>query len=369
MGGYIGAKVGTLVATAADISGDITATDSTPELILKNTSEEDTEGGREGKITFKGEQSGGEESTLAQIQSSHDGTADDQKGDLIFKTNDGSDGSSPTERMRIDSSGRLGLGTTAPADNLEIDVAASNKGLLLTDNGDGFFPHIKYDSNRSGAGQGLGKFSYNWNGTEVARIEGFAGTDTTNKDDGGMTFHSRTSGGALASRWQITTDGHFKAMSNGLGIDFSHTEGSGASSSVLHDYEEGTWTPTFNFNTGASGIGYSERVGTYTKVGRKVTIMGVVVLTSKGSGGSGRVQITGLPFNCSTATGSNQYSGTVETRFTSISGVSVHAEIGRSANNMVRIMESRNDLQVAEIAESDVINTSGFLFTITYEEA
>ena len=88
--------------------------------------------------------------------------------------------------------------------------------------------------------------------------------------------------------------------------------------------------------------------------------MGVVVLTSKGSGGSGRVQITGLPFNCSTATGSNQYSGTVETRFTSISGVSVHAEIGRSANNMVRIMESRNNLQVAEIAESDVINTSGF---------
>ena len=31
-------------------------------------------------------------------------------------------------------------------------------------------------------------------------------------------------------------------------------------------------------------------------------------------------------------------------------------------------MESRNNLQVAEIAESDVINTSGFLFTITYEE-
>ena len=105
MGGYIGAKVGTLVTTA-DISGDITATDSTPELILKNTSEEDTEGGREGKITLKGEQSGGEESTLAQIQSSHDGTSDDQKGDLIFKTNDGSDGASPTERMRIDSDGR-----------------------------------------------------------------------------------------------------------------------------------------------------------------------------------------------------------------------------------------------------------------------
>jgi len=115
MGGYIGAKVGTLVATAADISGDITATDSTPELILKNTSEEDTEGGREGKITFKGEQSGGEETTLAQIESAHDGTSDDEKGDLIFKTNDGNDGAAPTERLRLDSAGDMLLSSPDPS--------------------------------------------------------------------------------------------------------------------------------------------------------------------------------------------------------------------------------------------------------------
>jgi hypothetical protein len=131
MGGYIGAKVGTLVATAADISGDITATDSTPELILKNTSEEDTEGGREGKITFKGEQSGGEESTLAQIESAHDGTSDDQKGDLIFKTNDGSDGASPTERMRIDSQGDVGIGRTDPITKLHLMHNTSGEDVVL----------------------------------------------------------------------------------------------------------------------------------------------------------------------------------------------------------------------------------------------
>ena len=114
MGGYIGATAVGLTTTAADVQGDITSTDTTPELILKNTSEEDTEGGREGKITFKGEQSGGEESTLAQIESAHDGTADDQKGDLIFKTNDGSDGASPTEAMRIDSSGNVAIGFNNP---------------------------------------------------------------------------------------------------------------------------------------------------------------------------------------------------------------------------------------------------------------
>ena len=135
MGGYIGATAVGLTTTAADVQGDITSTDTTPELILKNTSEEDTEGGREGKITFKGEQSGGEETTLAQIESAHDGTSDDEKGDLIFKTNDGSDGASPTERMRIDSdglvtvSGSLDLGTTTDA--ATVSTTASDYQLQL----------------------------------------------------------------------------------------------------------------------------------------------------------------------------------------------------------------------------------------------
>ena len=39
MAGYIGAKVGTVTANAADIKGDISATDTTPEITLKNTEE------------------------------------------------------------------------------------------------------------------------------------------------------------------------------------------------------------------------------------------------------------------------------------------------------------------------------------------
>ena len=79
-------------------------------VTLKNPTHEDTDGGRESAVSFKGEQSGGEISTLAQIQASHDGTADDQKGDLIFKTNDGSDNDAPTEAMRIDSAQNILIG-------------------------------------------------------------------------------------------------------------------------------------------------------------------------------------------------------------------------------------------------------------------
>jgi hypothetical protein len=82
------------------------------DRVLHNRTHEDTDGGRESIVTFKGEQSGGEISTLAQIQASHDGTSDDEKADLIFKTNDGSDGASPTERLRINSDGVIDATST-----------------------------------------------------------------------------------------------------------------------------------------------------------------------------------------------------------------------------------------------------------------
>ena len=125
MSKYIGATVVNLSVDTVDVTGDITATDATPEVIIVNDTHEDTDGGREGKVTFKGQQSGGEETTLAQIQASHDGTSDDEKGDLIFKTNDGSDGASPTERLRIDSNGSI-LTATLGTDNVHLGEGAGD---------------------------------------------------------------------------------------------------------------------------------------------------------------------------------------------------------------------------------------------------
>ena len=100
MAGYIGARSVSLSTTVANAQ-DVTATDTTPEVTIINNTHEDTDGGREGKVIFKGQQSGGEESTLAEIEANHSGSSDDELGQLVFKTNDGSDGTSPTERLRI----------------------------------------------------------------------------------------------------------------------------------------------------------------------------------------------------------------------------------------------------------------------------
>ena len=110
-------------ADGGTFEGDLGITSASPDIILTNNTTEDTDGGRESTISFKGLQSGGEESTLAEIRASHDATADDQKGDLIFKTNDGSDGFSPTERVRIDSNGSI-LTATLGTDNVHLGEGA-----------------------------------------------------------------------------------------------------------------------------------------------------------------------------------------------------------------------------------------------------
>jgi hypothetical protein len=97
-------KVG-INETAPETQIEMTST--VPYITVHNSKEEDIEGGREGKIIFKGEQSGGEETVLGIIQFSHDGTSDDEKADFIVSVNDGNDGSSPTERLRIDRAGLM----------------------------------------------------------------------------------------------------------------------------------------------------------------------------------------------------------------------------------------------------------------------
>ena len=111
-------------------AGDMLFSSDDPSLTIANTTHEDTDGGRESTIVFQGEQSGGEVSTLAQIEAAHDGTGDDEKGDLIFRTNDGSDGASPTEAFRVTSQQRLGIGTGSPDYQLDLQGGATTNDRL-----------------------------------------------------------------------------------------------------------------------------------------------------------------------------------------------------------------------------------------------
>ena len=92
---------------------------------------------------------------------------------------------------------------------------------------------------------------------------------------------------SLAGDVTLST-GNLVIGTSGKGIDFSATSGTGTSE-LLDDYEEGTWTPSI----GGSAT-YTARTGTYTKVGRLVSIQGDITINVIGSGSI--YTISGLPF-------------------------------------------------------------------------
>ena len=71
---------------------------------------------------------------------------------------------------------------------------------------------------------------------------------------------------------------------------------------LFDDYEEGTWTPTVNAAGSGSITSYNSS-GTYTKVGRQVTISGFIKITNNGTGAS-YLNVAGLPFTIGTQGGS-----------------------------------------------------------------
>lgn len=75
-------------------------------------------------------------------------------------------------------------------------------------------------------------------------------------------------------------------------------------------YSTGTWTPALSAaTTPPTGMTYSVQSGTYTKFGRLVFVTWRMTLTSKGAGGVGQAQITGLPFSSVAFTTTSPFRG------------------------------------------------------------
>lgn len=96
-------------------------------------------------------------------------------------------------------------------------------------------------------------------------------------------------------------------VSNGKGVDFSATPGTGTSE-LFADYEEGTWTPIFSPTSGAfTSVTYTSTGGYYTKSGRLVCVTGRLRTSAITVGtASGSLFIGGLPFTSLSTTSAAQ---------------------------------------------------------------
>ena len=183
---------------------------------------------------------------------------------------------------------------------------------------------------------------------------------------------------AGANRLTIDTSGNATLTSGNLvigtagkGIDFSATSDSSGtmSSELLDDYEEGTWTPALTFGGGSTGITYGSRSGTYTKIGRQVTLNFMVELTSKGSS-TGDAIVGGVPYAISDqlsstvieANGTSSYWNNIEPDLYFLA-ISAH-----SASGLVpRFQPETGAADVVDsLSNSQFTNTTNFRGSITY---
>ena len=96
---------------------------------------------------------------------------------------------------------RLGLGTTGPDEKLDV-----RGDIQLKQTGDTAVT-VLGDANRSGADSHIAALRGKWNGTAVGTFMVMSGPDTTNKDDGQLTFQT-ASAGTLAERMRIDETGN-----------------------------------------------------------------------------------------------------------------------------------------------------------------
>ena len=195
-------------------------------------------------------------------------------------------GTNATERMRIDSTGNLLLGTNgviggAGGSGAQIFVkqAASSNGISSVANSNNNYVRMLHTGTTGkvettyGTGGSYTPLAFFTNGSEHMRLE-TAGN--LNLLDGNLIFAA------------------------GHGVDFSANPHSGArTSELLDDYEEGTWTPTIFAVGGGTVTGITVGEAYYTKVGRNVNIYTYISSINLAQLTTGTyVCLGGLPFTC-----------------------------------------------------------------------
>jgi hypothetical protein len=240
-----------------------------------------------------------------------DGTAPSEMR-LLTKANGSS---SPTEAMRIDSSGNLLVGTT---DAFAGITGSTTQGVSLS----GQYNAI-YASRSGGESLTLNRQSndgdiaqFRKDGAIVGSIGANAGAHlTVGSGDAGLLFNASTN---KIHPWNMTTQGVQDGTVD-LGVDVSRFKdlylsggmylGGTGSANKLDDYEEGTWTPTLSSGGGcfSSITSITKIIATYTKIGNTVHLIGSIDTAGTFTNAEGDLKITGLPFQASfgSATGDN----------------------------------------------------------------
>ena len=255
-----------------------------------------------GEVLFMGEGNNTLEKA-ASIRAEVDGTpgTTDMPGRLIFSTT--ADGANTTtERVRIGAAGSMThyCGDTNSQGFFVMGHASQGRTTLAVRAG-----NTNSNANSSfrlqhATGTTVGSLFLNHDDNNYNMMNAIVG--------GQIVFHTNESGSSLP-KMRIHPDGDVQITSGNLvvasgnGIDFSATSDSGngtMSNELFDDYEEGSWTPSFNTSNSSGtlqNITYNIQEGRYIKIGSTVYVEGALRTTFVTVAGSaGTYDIAGLPF-------------------------------------------------------------------------
>jgi len=224
---------------------------------------------------------------VVQIAGSTDTSANDD-GRLVFATRN--TGGSLQERVRITSTGEMGVNTIAPVEKLGI----SGNMRFVNPNGNTSritaLPSGTYNTGVSG-------------GSAICfqrTADGGGGSDE-------IFFETHWQGNRHGESCRINKYGNL-TFPSGQGIDFSATgDASGKTSELLDDYEEGSWTPVIAATSANPSFTFASGFprGRYRKIGGQVTLWYDIAWGSLPSQGGGTLLIQNFPYS----TGSSLYHG------------------------------------------------------------
>jgi len=121
----------------------------------------------------------------------------------------------------------------------------------------------------------------------------FPSADTIAFGEGGAEAMRVDSSGRLLIGISTSGNANGGKLQLSGGITFPATQVAASDANTLDDYEEGSWTPVVS-NTGYTYT-YSNQTGTYTKVGRTVTLSWRVAVTARSGSASGGLPLLAIP--------------------------------------------------------------------------
>ena len=219
-----------------------------------------------------------------------------------------------TTRATVDSSGRLGIGTS-PANKLHVSDTSGSAQIRIT--GSSGSSNIYADSNiyfqpngstavtfasSGNVGVGTSSFDSTSSGRQILEING-ASSSLINLDVGGTRKAYHFTDGTSVYSYN-TANGNYifgtnntermRILSSG-GLTFN---GDTAAANALDDYEEGNWTPILK--SGSNPISYSggTQSFTYTKIGNIVSVrFSLQNATLSGTINTSIFTVSGIPFH------------------------------------------------------------------------